>query len=1044
MTKRRQKIAILGGGIGALTAAYALSEIDPQGERFEITLYQLGWRLGGKCASGRNREHGERIEEHGLHVWAGFYENAFSVLRSAIRAARPDGQGPQGTIAKAFERQNLIFLTERYAGRWQPWPCYFAPDPDPDLFPGRDDILAAPDTVLPGLVTLIERALATLVFNFRWYREHWPTDPQAEGAARLARAPAHVHARLVTPTSAAPASSSDDGPGHPLLDALAQMARLVLDSDGRDPGHVDALLAVLQLVQDMIALHLGNSGLATEVRRYLVMFGLGVRVVGGAVLTGCLERGLSAIDGLEFRQFLCTTGPADESVDNALVRSLYDYAFAYEDGLTPNLSACTAVQGLARMFLTYKGGFFYKATAGMGDTFCTPIYQVLKQRGVRFEFFRDVLELAPTPDGFDIGTITIGRQATLAEGITEYQPLHTVNDLPSWPSAPHWQQLKDGATYAHEGVDFEDVLDRRPPVAIDVLRKGEQFDQVVLGLSVASLASVCAPLIAANPAWADMVAGLKTTRTQALQLWLDVEPAANGGPYVAPVDPPQTLGPIATAFLKPFDTWSDMSHLAPAEAWPAPPPKQVAYFCAVMPDAAAPDDQHAADKVVHANAMGWMTDALATLWPNIGTGSNFRWDWLHAPADLQGPARLDAQFWQANVNPSERYVLSLPGTLQHRMESGASGYDNLVLAGDWTKVPDINAGCVEVAAMSGLMAAAAVSGVDIPIVASDTLYRRPQIANVGGWLTMPPPPSQCQGARVRGWGLPTRAGALQRFLDGGINRAAGWRRFRPLADMAFLMQVDCATLRSGAPPWNREGTLSESDIGFWLPVGVHDDDGALPGRIGWLPACLFVDQPIASTSGRELWGFPKFAADLSPPDPDRTSGGPFTVHGKVVRRFAPEARAERVELLRIQGRDIHPIGGDGPLWNGFLKVAHFLDDAVSGVLQFLHGDHGLIPGVDGLPVPVFYLKQFRAADSPTDACYQQVLAGNFGIDRLGGAGLLPGHWTLRFAVTDSLPFVRDLGLGTPEGGVLEVTSPIGFWADADFTVGLASPLPPRR
>ena len=50
----RERIAILGGGVGALCAAVALSEIDPKGEKYEITLYQLGWRLGGKCASGRN------------------------------------------------------------------------------------------------------------------------------------------------------------------------------------------------------------------------------------------------------------------------------------------------------------------------------------------------------------------------------------------------------------------------------------------------------------------------------------------------------------------------------------------------------------------------------------------------------------------------------------------------------------------------------------------------------------------------------------------------------------------------------------------------------------------------------------------------------------------------------------------------------------------------------------------------------------------------------------------------------------------------------
>ena len=45
--------------------------------------------LGGKGASGRNAEYGERIEEHGLHIWFGFYDNAFKTIQAAYeRGAR--------------------------------------------------------------------------------------------------------------------------------------------------------------------------------------------------------------------------------------------------------------------------------------------------------------------------------------------------------------------------------------------------------------------------------------------------------------------------------------------------------------------------------------------------------------------------------------------------------------------------------------------------------------------------------------------------------------------------------------------------------------------------------------------------------------------------------------------------------------------------------------------------------------------------------------------------------------------------------------------
>src|SRR5690349_12776082 len=67
----RERVAVLGGGPAALAAAFALSAPELE-DRFEVTVYQAGWRLGGKCASGRNLEERGRIEEHGLHVWFGF------------------------------------------------------------------------------------------------------------------------------------------------------------------------------------------------------------------------------------------------------------------------------------------------------------------------------------------------------------------------------------------------------------------------------------------------------------------------------------------------------------------------------------------------------------------------------------------------------------------------------------------------------------------------------------------------------------------------------------------------------------------------------------------------------------------------------------------------------------------------------------------------------------------------------------------------------------------------------------------------------------
>src|SRR5262245_24650660 len=76
--QRPIRIAVIGGGCAAIAAAFELTRPQHEG-RYAVTVYQLGWRLGGKGASGRGPA--DRIEEHGLHLWMGFYENAFRLMR---------------------------------------------------------------------------------------------------------------------------------------------------------------------------------------------------------------------------------------------------------------------------------------------------------------------------------------------------------------------------------------------------------------------------------------------------------------------------------------------------------------------------------------------------------------------------------------------------------------------------------------------------------------------------------------------------------------------------------------------------------------------------------------------------------------------------------------------------------------------------------------------------------------------------------------------------------------------------------------------------
>src|SRR2546428_13677386 len=74
----RIRVAIVGGGCAAMSAAFELTRPE-HAARYQVVVYQLGWRLGGKGASGRGPP--GPIQEHGLPLWMGVYDNALPLRR---------------------------------------------------------------------------------------------------------------------------------------------------------------------------------------------------------------------------------------------------------------------------------------------------------------------------------------------------------------------------------------------------------------------------------------------------------------------------------------------------------------------------------------------------------------------------------------------------------------------------------------------------------------------------------------------------------------------------------------------------------------------------------------------------------------------------------------------------------------------------------------------------------------------------------------------------------------------------------------------------
>src|SRR5262249_29921376 len=160
------------------------------------------------------------------------------------------------------------------------------------------------------------------------------------------------------------ASSYGDNVVLRFLDAVAGNARTVLESrlEG-DP----ALRRVWQVIDLTLATLRGE-----------VRFGIPTD-----------PRGFDSIDEYDCREWVLLNGASESSVNSGFMRGLYDLGFSYEDGdvSRPRIAAGQALRSMVRAFFTYRGAFFWRMHAGMGDIVFAPFYEVLKKRGVRFEFF---------------------------------------------------------------------------------------------------------------------------------------------------------------------------------------------------------------------------------------------------------------------------------------------------------------------------------------------------------------------------------------------------------------------------------------------------------------------------------------------------------------------------------------------------------------------------------------------------------------------------------------------------------------------------------
>jgi uncharacterized protein with NAD-binding domain and iron-sulfur cluster len=607
-------------------------------------------------------------------------QDAYRELQ-ALGLRKPDD--PLATWDQGLKPYNRVVMPEYVNGSWQDWVVDFAAN---DLVPGT-----------PGRRSLwdyVEEIISVMLSAF--IKLPYGKSPGCWG---------QIVNKFTQKKVATQAPR--------LIAELEQARSLARQAPSEQTDH-EALIQLLddfmEAFADLVAAELAIPG----IRRLFILFELGYRNVRG-ILRDVLpspER-FDAINKYDYREWLRLQGTSEMTLNSAALNLVYNLPFAYPGGDTNihgKIAAGAALYGLLRIVFDYKGAPMWKFEAGTGDTIIAPLYQVLQARGVKFEFFHRVKKLH-VDDQHNLSGISMGRQVNLNPGIKEYKPLYDIKRLPSWPGHPLYDQIQEGERLIQEKINLESYWTPWQDVEDRYLVAGRDFDEVVLGISLGALPELCSELIDRSGAWQKLVATNKTNQTQAVQIWLKEEWLKLGSYWE---------GAVSASYVNPINSWADMSQILPYEDWPADnEAKSVAYFCGPMldPPVIPPPTDHCFPEIqaslVEQMALQWLAGSTGNLWANatLPGQPGLRDGLLVIPCPLDEPAdfqkQFKAQFWKANIDPSERYVLSAPCSIQHRLEPGKSDFNHLYLAGDWVR-NSLNIGSVEGAVMTGLGAAQAI------------------------------------------------------------------------------------------------------------------------------------------------------------------------------------------------------------------------------------------------------------------------------------------------------------------------------------------------
>lgn len=1041
----KKKIAILGGGMAGLSAAYQLTRTPELQALHAVTVYQLGWRLGGKAASGRDAL--GRNLEHGLHVWFGCYENVFQMIQEVYAAWTPPPGCPLQHWTDVAKPQVYTPIGIETNGQWSYFPLTW---PTNDGTPGDGQLDMTPAEALQTLWNLFVIVIKS-VTGMTATQDGARPGAASSSTAATAATPLPAAFGITAITGSCLSEKEADtaralfnlgnvaalGCEHRVEAAALWSKSLLGSAQSRDAMQIQQILDLLAQAradfQTQTALVGAASGSTLGMKLRLVgeLFDIFMAAARGYFFDLILlDQPFESLDSWDFRAWLIHHRANPDIVANSsVIRIVYDTLFQYIDGdvAQPSYAAGTALGVIARLIGTYKGSMMWDIQTGMGEAVVAPLYEVLLERGVAFEFFRKVTKLALSADGRAISRIHLDVQAAANNN---YEPTFGFANLSCWPSEPFWDQLADGAQMKAAHVNFESHWCNWPPADKQMLEVGRDFDTVVMAISMGaykrlnSEPGMCDELIARGGAFANFVNRIGIVPTQALQLWCDQTTEQLGW----------TTGKPATVSGPEYlNIWADMTQVLNVEPWTGyPKPKSLHYLCGTYATRLYREPSTNVETPATAladlrqQALLWLNTESSAMWPVADKGNNFNFNVLTDVTGGTGVARFNAQLLRANIDPTECCVLSSAGTTQYRLHPEQSGFTNLILAGEATR-HGFNTTAIEGAVMSGMAASRAICGQPLKIVGYDFLQRKPSdksralavatarlpsfISWIGHGAASLAQPAIFTGVTANLFTFAASKTAMQRLTDTLLNKASDGRvHYEAIVGRSFVSFMDIAQCTSQT---DAIGWVPGRECALWIPLLETARSGRLPRIVFWTPY-IFIDYTIGMLTGREVWGWSKVGARITLPQDSPTNTAAFSCATTIFATLSPTTQGVTEPLVTVSGKSL--LADPTTVWTSGREASSYLQNALlAGV------DRGLLEALSVHPVlPAIAMKQFRDSADPASACLQAIIDSPAQITGFKGGGLLAaGDLSLSIRTCGSHTIIGDfLGIEPSPGSTL--------------------------